>query len=382
MHATLIYAFTAGSGFLLMLTTLATPRRVNVCANDWLGLFLFSFACIMLDQALFYADIYDRYPWISGVLELTRLAMSPALYFAVVYFIMPERRFRPLDYAHFIPFTLFALFIVTALTGLNQSILLSWYHHLPQGLRQMVRLVIFASPKLQMIIYWLLSYALLIKHSRNIRLFASSVEPISLSWLRYYLLGLSVAVLLSVNELLIVVPAIVPLTHFGYLILTFYLGYFSLRQQEIYPYRPGDLTDIQEIIKEDDRPLKTQRFSDEELRIARHKLTALMENEKTFLDPNLGLPQLAAKASMSTHDLSFLINEGFQENFFQFVNRYRIEEAKRLLKSNTHKHLNILGIAYEVGFRSKSTFNTTFKKFTGQSPSAFMRTDDVNKKVA
>jgi len=76
---------------------------------------------------------------------------------------------------------------------------------------------------------------------------------------------------------------------------------------------------------------------------------------------------------VSTHDLSYLLNDSFGVNFFNFVNRYRVDEAKRLMLSGQNKHLNLLGIAYSAGFNSKTTFNIAFKKQTGLSPSEFMK---------
>jgi AraC-like DNA-binding protein len=371
MQHVIVYAIAAGSLFLLFLVTLATPRKVNVRANYWLGFFLFSFACVILDRVLFDTHVYNEYPVWEGLLEVPRFAMAPALYFSVLHFTIPDRRPKASDYLHFIPFFLFFLFILTVVFRINQSPLFTWYHALPEKVRQGVATTVFASLKVQMVLYWIVSYAQLIRHLRNIRMFASTLDAVSLSWLRYFLVGLVVVLFLSLNEVLLIVPAIVPVTHFGYLILVFYLAYFSLRQQEIYPYQPKDVTEIREII--DTGTTRQQRIPSEELAQAKRKLMHLLEVEKVHLDPDLGLPQLAAKAQMSTHDLSFVINEGFQENFFQFINRYRIEEAKILLRSAQHKHLNVLGIAYESVFRSKSTFNITFKKLTGQSPSQFMQ---------
>lgn len=354
----------------MLLTTLATPRKVNVHANYWLALFLFSFGCILLDHALSSTVAYERYPTLSGLLEITRLAMAPALYFSVVYFTWPDRVLRKSDLLHFLPFTLFLIFLVTVFTGVNKSEAFSWFHNLPDGFKRGFALTVFASVKLQLIVYWILSYWQLTKHTRNIKMFASTTAPVSLWWLRYFLLGLGAALLLSLNETIDLIPALVPVTHFGYLILTFYLAFFSMRQQEIYPFQPKDVAQIHEIINES-KPAR--RFSDEELLTLKSKLLSFMEAEKIYLDPNLGLPQLASRVHLTTHDLSYLINEGFGENFFQFVNRYRIGEAKALLRSEQHKHLSILGIAYDSGFRSKSTFNATFKKVTGVSPSEFMR---------
>jgi len=367
MQGTIIYAITAGSIFILCLSLLATPRKVNVNANYWLSLFLLSFGCILLNWVLTDTNVYEEYPVFMPVLEITRFAMSPALYFSVVYFTEPERRFSRTDYLHFLPFAIFLFFIFTVITGLNKTFLFSWFGNLPEGLKQGIGLVVFLSVKIQMFLYWILSFVRLVRHTRNIRLFASTTNPVSLWWLRYFLLGVAGGLLLSVNEAMLV-PDLVPLTPWGYLLITFYLGYFSIRQQEIFPYPSKDIKEIQDIIEQTST---SSRIPEDMVVSAKRKLIRIMETEKVFLDPNLGLPQLAAKVQMSTHDLSFLINTGLGENFFQFVNRYRVEEAKILLKSDQHKHLNILGIAYESGFRSKSTFNTTFKKLTGLSPSQF-----------
>jgi AraC-like DNA-binding protein len=85
---------------------------------------------------------------------------------------------------------------------------------------------------------------------------------------------------------------------------------------------------------------------------------------------------------ISTHDMSYLLNDGFGQSFFQFINTYRIEEAKRLLMSEKHSHFNMLGIAYASGFSSKTTFNTTFKKLTQQSPSEFQNEQKKNGSVS
>lgn len=74
---------------------------------------------------------------------------------------------------------------------------------------------------------------------------------------------------------------------------------------------------------------------------------------------------------LSVHELSALINEGFGENFAQFVNRHRVEESKTLLLSEKCAHLSMVGIAFEAGFNSKTAFNTAFKKLVGVSPTAY-----------
>jgi AraC-like DNA-binding protein len=327
----------------------------------------------MLDVALFETNVYREYPLLEGLFEVPRLAMAPALYFSVWYFTIPERKFKTTDCLHFVPFGLFLLFMLVLTLQLQASPLFSWYADFPDSVRRSIGITVFASLKVQMVVYWGLSYLQLHRHTRNIQQFASELESISLSWLRYFLLGLAAAIALSLNDVLQIVPALIPFTNFGYLVLAFYLGYFSLRQQEIFPYQHKDVIGIKALIESKAVSDRAHRFSADELVTVKARLLKIVESEKVFLDPNLGLPQLAQKADLSTHDLSYVINEGFGENFFLFINRYRIKEAQRLLLSPKHQHLNIQGIAYESGFRSKSTFNTTFKNMTGLSPSQFIQ---------
>ena len=95
--------------------------------------------------------------------------------------------------------------------------------------------------------------------------------------------------------------------------------------------------------------------------------------QKSFKNPKLHLALLAKELNISQRKLSTLINENAQLNFNQFINQYRIEEAKQLLVDENFAHLNMVGIAYEVGFNSKATFYAVFKKMTGTTPIKFQK---------
>jgi len=99
------------------------------------------------------------------------------------------------------------------------------------------------------------------------------------------------------------------------------------------------------------------------------RLEALMVKEKLYKDANLKMPELAKRLKLTPHQLSQYINANFGKNFSQFVNEYRIEEAKRLLIASDK--LTIDAIAYDCGFNSISTFYTAFKKRMGQTPAAY-----------
>jgi len=102
-----------------------------------------------------------------------------------------------------------------------------------------------------------------------------------------------------------------------------------------------------------------------------------MLEEKPYLNPSLTINELGRKISVSPRALSQIINESLGVNFFDFVNSYRVEEAKQFLTDHSNQNRNILDILLDVGFNSKSVFNRVFKKYTGMTPSEFKKSQSV-----
>ncbi len=98
---------------------------------------------------------------------------------------------------------------------------------------------------------------------------------------------------------------------------------------------------------------------------------AFIVQNQSFLDPELSLRVLARRIQVGERDLSQAINHGLGQHFFDFINRARIDHAKALIADAGDTPLTLLDVAYASGFNSKSSFNTAFKKHTGQTPSAF-----------
>jgi len=104
------------------------------------------------------------------------------------------------------------------------------------------------------------------------------------------------------------------------------------------------------------------------------RLKTVMDNEKIYTDSSLTLPKLAEKLSVSLHALSREINTYYNQNFTEYINAFRIEEACKMLSSDLYDKLTIEGIAYDCGFNSLSSFNAAFKKQLNLTPSQY-RTD-------
>ncbi|MEY4134711.1 MAG: hypothetical protein RL386_1061 [Bacteroidota bacterium] len=102
------------------------------------------------------------------------------------------------------------------------------------------------------------------------------------------------------------------------------------------------------------------------------KLRHLLEAERLFLNPDLTLKKMADKLATNTKYLSQVINHQTGLNFQQFINKYRVEEAKAKITDKGFRHLTLYGIALQCGFKNKSTFYKVFKETTQLTPREFI----------
>lgn len=100
-------------------------------------------------------------------------------------------------------------------------------------------------------------------------------------------------------------------------------------------------------------------------------LNRLMEEQELYTEPQLSIDLVAEKLNVNSKYLSQAINEVYNHNFYNFINELRVQKAKSFLQMNSHGHFSVDGIASQVGFQSKSSFYTAFKKSTGITPAAF-----------
>jgi len=107
------------------------------------------------------------------------------------------------------------------------------------------------------------------------------------------------------------------------------------------------------------------------------KINRKMSEQKHYLDPEITLDSLASELAISAKNLSITLNRHFNKNFYEFINEYRIKEAKMRLRSPEHKNKTITDIYLDIGFNSKSVFNTFFKKTVGLTPSQYRKAETV-----
>ncbi|MEZ4937287.1 MAG: helix-turn-helix domain-containing protein [Crocinitomicaceae bacterium] len=144
----------------------------------------------------------------------------------------------------------------------------------------------------------------------------------------------------------------------------------SLKADERYAKYHKEIfkTEVKEVTKSTKKALLGDTAAAE----YRAKLIEHIEEEEAYLDPALTLRSLAEQIDIHPNKLSWLINEMQEQNFNQFINKYRIEHFKKLAVDPENSQYSILGLAYDSGFNSKTVFNTYFKESTGQSPKAWI----------
>jgi len=144
----------------------------------------------------------------------------------------------------------------------------------------------------------------------------------------------------------------------------------GLQSPELFKYDDEKLVPVKKLVQEEK---KNQTEIDDTSGEIIIKIGSYMEETEAYLDPSLSLHDLSRKTKIPSRELSLVINHHLNKHFFDFVNDYRIEKAKSILSDPAKKEYTVLEILYEVGFNSKSSFNTAFKKQSGLTPTQFRK---------
>jgi len=351
-----------GSLILLSFLAAVNPLKVNKKANYWFGAFLFLWSTFWSDEIALYIGFNEVIHNFIIPVHFIQFFTPIVFYFSIIFYTNPDYRFRMADLKYLIMPVLYLILLLLLQTPDEEN----------QKFFQFFSLGLILA---QVILYTILSYLEIRKHKKKILSFASNTVEIDLSWLEYIISSILLLslVLTLYNILFNALPLNVFINSF-LLVVIFFIAYNSLKQKEIFPL---DENLRKEIISLEDEAqtteLKKKIIPDSDLIRFKTKLIEFINNQKPYLDSELNLIKLAELIDMTPHQLSYIINTGFNENFFQFINTYRVEKAKELLAKEEMNKLSILGIAFESGFNSKTSFNTTFKKITGQTPSEFKK---------
>jgi AraC-like DNA-binding protein len=220
------------------------------------------------------------------------------------------------------------------------------------------------------------------RYTQHIRTNFSDIDKIDLTWLKILVIGF-----LGIRFWAVLVAAMIILsisfgisTNFEIMgllgnyitfLLVSILIFFSLGHSSVFEGLEQRVEPEPEVAKNEQGPEEQKDKIKPEL-IA--QITQHMEQKKPYLTPALTLDKLAIQLRIPPRLLSNIINRHFSCNFFEFINSYRVEEAKAMLADATLANKSMLDIMLDVGFNSKATFNTLFKKKTGMTPSEYRKT--------
>jgi len=219
-----------------------------------------------------------------------------------------------------------------------------------------------------------------LNYERRIRDSFSDIEKISLDkaaqTLLLFLIGTLISIVIYVSEGFFSLNFVLTNNLIGlFLSLIIYLLAFSTWNKqsisEVSAIVDKEIGAIPEETVIKPKVRTTYFLTDEQYLTYSQLLEEVLGKDKLFLDNELTLATLSDRMNLQPYLVSELINRFGGEPFFDFINRYRISEVKRRLTDPAYNSFSILGIAFDCGFNSKSSFNTAFKKFTGKTPSEF-----------
>jgi AraC-like DNA-binding protein len=242
----------------------------------------------------------------------------------------------------------------------------------------------------QMIVYYVLAERALTSYQKSIHHLFSETSRISLAWVRWLINGylfliISLLVLFyfvvrypEQFDLLIIVNTAIIIPYI-YLITFKGLAQPTLWQKKTDEQKESlekEIRYVAEMELKKDRKRDQISYLQHETKISEivSRISEAMQNEKLYQQAELTLQNLADRIKTPPYQVSQAINEGMHKNFYDLVNGYRVDEAKRLLLDVKNRNYTILSVGFEAGFNSKTTFNTVFKKFTGLTPTEYRET--------
>ncbi|HEY9002769.1 MAG TPA: ABC transporter permease [Mucilaginibacter sp.] len=333
-------------------------KSINRTANRFLALALVTMILWMMRilaidiQLETYLPHWDRLPM------QFLFALGPLIYFYVRKLTRPEYKLRWKDLLHFSPILLEQCALALEIKEGIRTGTATYATPIFQQLNPVLQLLIFIS----IITYLYQSYRLIQNFYRRLQPVLMDRSLLEFRWLRRLLAATALLWLLWI--------AYAAVDYFGYrnqlgvhLYYPFYIFFAVIiiwtAMAAFLKPRAGMMIQSQPAIKPSPAA---------ELREKGAWLKKAMETNLYYQDPELSINSLAEKLGLSSRELSQIINTALRKNFNDFINEYRVRDVARKMQDSAYDHITLLGIAYEAGFNSKSTFNRILKQMTGKSP--------------
>ncbi len=377
----IVLLLAGAQGFFL--TIILMRRYRNLYANRFLAAMIALFSLVLLYLFAYEIGYLGRHPHLIQVFLGFCLLLPPLHYLYAYFLIHRHRRFQKTDWLHYLPFGVYQFFwIVYRILVSNE--------YAPLAQQSKTEALSTAALLYNWIIILIsavyIAKTLIMLHawSRRLHDYFSSIGKIRLSWLRNTTLLLSIFLLVFITENLFFLFGINLSNYFNLssvliAVYVYSLGYMGLIKSEILS-NPETVKSINQlesdetVIHTESDPTTRYRKSGltpVKLQESHQALLQLMDSERLYQTSDLTLAQLAERLNISPHNLSEVLNTRVHQNFFDFINQYRVEQVKKDLLDPAKRGYKLIAIAFDAGFNSKSSFNTIFKKYTGMTPSQF-----------
>ena len=350
--------------------------RVNRQANRLLALLLLALGVALLPQILGFAGAYDRFPWLGYLPLESSLLLGPLVWLYVTRLL--DGRITSAWKLHLVPW-LIQLTYYSLQYPLDHATDGTWFQrfHQPYVLRFETFLSLahgFA--------YVAAAHACYRRYREWLVQHVSYSESFRLSWLRNFLIGTGSAYLLwlgfeIVDELVASLSYRQYYPFYGAVaLLVYYFGIEGHRHAGLdYPRaEPADDDSNPDSDPEESEPASPAPDAEPDWRALGERFEREIRSGQRFLDPGLTLPDLARELRTNAWTLSRALNLGLGTNFNDFVNGFRVAEIqRRMQEEDPNASRPLLELALECGFSSKTSFNRSFKKLAGETPTAYRR---------
>ena len=274
---------------------------------------------------------------------------------------------------HFVPFIAFYLmFTIYGKPPLPLKLAHNIGHTLPQENPGKVFLLFPISYFIISIFYLIKTFKKVKKHEQSYQQHLADNSTFStLSWLKPLLIIMLIQIVLFVlgHTPIPFIPIPFWVAPFGVLLLLFTISFFASQQHPLVEQTIPISIDTETKTTLHEKAIQISNIKAKYLA----KFSSYIKEYKPYLEPDIRLGILAKKVKIPQQELSKLINEHYQQNFFQFINQRRVEYACELLQNKAYNKYTLVAIGKEAGFNSKTTFNTSFKSVTGVSPSEYQK---------
>lgn len=342
---------------------LVTQKKGKLISNKILAVFLFSKSSALINFLLYRLSV--RSPHLHFILIPFAFLYGPSLFLYVKSLVNKNFALKKWDALHLLPFALcggyFTYFYHLRSTATKARILTATVEQTRVG-----EVIIIGSIHLQIICYLIGAVLILLNYRSELKKIYSNTGRMYLSWLNFVLFGYILIWIADVNIFILDCVSI-PASFLNSLALVLAFLYAN-----IIVYKGLKQPKIFNGIEKGPKYSRSQLTQSEKATYLR-RLESYMEQEKPYLIPSLTINDLGEKVSIPPRYLSQIINESLGKNFFDFVNSYRVEEAKQMLQDSSNSRFNILELLFEVGFNTKSVFNRVFKSHTGMTPTEYKK---------